>query len=112
MKKVIFALAIVLSISFAVNAQTATKKEKKEQPKTELKAHVCTADCTPEKHAYAHGEEGHVCTNACKKMTTSSEKTELKDHVCTAACKDGKHVLLMEKRAMFVPKLAKRICNQ
>lgn len=92
MKQVTLALAIILSISFAANAQTALKKEKKEQPKTELKAHVCTAACTPEKHVYAHGKEGHVCTDACKKMTTTTEKTELKEHVCTAACKNGQHV--------------------
>jgi hypothetical protein len=91
MKKLFFALAIVLSVPFAVNAQTIEKKEKKEQPKTELKAHVCTAACTTEKHVYAHGEVGHVCTDACKKTTTSTEKAELKDHVCTEACKDGKH---------------------
>lgn len=31
-------------------------------------AHVCTANCKDGKHAYAHGEEGHTCTDACKKM--------------------------------------------
>lgn len=92
MKKVFFALTIFLSIAIAANAQTAVNKEMKEKPKTELKAHVCTAACTSDKHVYAHGEVGHVCTDACKTATATTEKTALKDHVCTAACKDGKHV--------------------
>jgi uncharacterized alpha/beta hydrolase family protein len=93
MKKLFFVLVVFVSISFAANAQTTTKKEKKEAPKTELKEHVCTDACHATGHCvYAHGEKGHVCTEDCKKMTSSSEQVELKDHVCTAACKSDKHV--------------------
>jgi hypothetical protein len=32
-----------------------------------LKKHQCTTACTRDHHVYAHGEKGHVCTDACKK---------------------------------------------
>jgi len=38
----------------------------KKAGKAELKAHVCTDACTKDQHAYACGEEGHVCTEECK----------------------------------------------
>ena len=52
-------------IMFAANAQA----DKKEAPKKDMKMkeHVCTKECTKDKHAYAHGEKGHTCTDACKK---------------------------------------------
>ena len=45
-----------------------------------VKAHACGADCKDGKHAYAHGDVGHTCTEACGAA-----------HACTAACKDGQH---------------------
>lgn len=51
-----------------------------------------------------HGEEGHQCTEECKRMnespsqailendTTTAPDTELKEHQCTEACKNGQHV--------------------
>jgi uncharacterized lipoprotein NlpE involved in copper resistance len=51
----------------------------KEAPAT-LAAHVCTDACKDGNHLYAHGEEGHTCSEAC-----------LKTHTCTEACKDGNH---------------------
>ena len=38
-----------------------------ETKKISEKQHKCTAACTKAKHAYAHGEKGHVCGDACKK---------------------------------------------
>jgi hypothetical protein len=52
----------------------------KETPKTTLAAHVCTDQCKEGNHLYAHGEEGHTCSEAC-----------MKDHSCTGECKDGNH---------------------
>lgn len=93
MKKVFFALSIILIVTVSIHAQDTVKKEKKEKTKVELKDHVCTDAChAAGKCVFAHGEKGHVCTDECKKMATYSKKTELKDHACTAACKDGKHV--------------------
>lgn len=45
-----------------------------------VKAHSCGAECKDGKHAYAHNEVGHTCTDVCG---TS--------HVCVATCKDGQH---------------------
>ena len=95
MKQIIVIFALVLGFAFTVSAQTTPQKKEKKEMKsetTQLKDHVCTSACTPEKHVYAHGEKGHVCTDACKKMEEKSSTTEMKDHVCTTACKDGKHV--------------------
>ena len=78
MKKTILAFAIILSISISTNAQSSSKKEKKETQKTELKAHVCTSACQNGEHKFAHGEKGHVCSAACK--TTPSKEVNLKSH--------------------------------
>jgi hypothetical protein len=60
MKQLLMAVAIMGGLSFttlAANNDTNTKPKK----------HHCTAACTNGKHVYAHGEKGHVCTDACKK---------------------------------------------
>jgi len=59
MKKLLVAAAIFGSMSMTAVAQA--------DQTAKLKKHHCTAACTKEKHAYAHGEKGHVCTDACKK---------------------------------------------
>jgi|GEM_PF-987498 len=51
---------------------------------TQLVAHVCTDQCKDGNHLYAHGEEGHTCSEACL-------KDRAKAHVCTDKCKDGNH---------------------
>ncbi len=43
-------------------------KMDKMDDKMAMKEHKCTAACKNGKHAYAHGEKGHVCTDTCKKM--------------------------------------------
>ena len=91
MKKTILALAIIIGISGAANAQTSSKEVKKQEQKMEMKDHVCTSACKDGKHVYAHGEKGHKCSKECKKMS-SSKPMEMKDHVCTEACKNGNHV--------------------
>ncbi len=59
MKHLIMSVALLASVSLGVAAQIkSTEKPKK---------HHCTAACTNGKHVYAHGEKGHVCTDACKK---------------------------------------------
>ena len=68
MKKLLLT-ATVLAMFSALNAQTGEMKTtKKETMKKETqKEHVCTAACIDGKHMYAHGEKGHVCTEARKK---------------------------------------------
>ncbi len=58
-----FAAVLLMTgfLSTGAMAQTAPKKEA-------LKEHKCTKACTKTKHVYAHGEKGHVCDDACKKM--------------------------------------------
>lgn len=90
MKKVILAIAIMIGISAASNAQTPSNQQKKDNQKMEMKDHVCTAACKDGKHVYAHGEKGHKCTKECKKK--SSTNMEMKEHVCTDACKNGQHM--------------------
>jgi hypothetical protein len=79
MKKIILFPFLVLGITTISSAQ-----------KAKLKKHHCTSACVNGNHMYAHGEKGHACTDACKKMEAG--KMNMKDHVCTAACKDGKHM--------------------
>ncbi len=43
-------------------------KMNKMDDKMAMKEHKCTKACKDGKHVYAHGEKGHVCTDACKKM--------------------------------------------
>ncbi len=43
-------------------------KMDKMDDKMAMKEHKCTKACKDGKHVYAHGEKGHVCTDACKKM--------------------------------------------
>lgn len=56
-------------LSTATFAQTDKKMEKMAE-----KEHKCTKACTKEKHAYAHGEKGHTCGDACKKMMDKKGK--------------------------------------
>lgn len=57
--------AILLMTGFI---STGAFAQQKEQKKETLKEHKCTKACTKDKHVYAHGEKGHVCGDACKKM--------------------------------------------
>ena len=34
----------------------------------QLVEHVCTDQCLGETHLYAHGEKGHICSPACKRI--------------------------------------------
>ena len=90
----LFALLAVTVALFAASCNNEKKDDKakttdpgkienttKETPKATLAAHVCTDACKEGNHVYAHGEEGHTCSEAC-----------MKAHVCTDACKDGNHV--------------------
>ena len=65
MKKVMLMIAMA-GIMFSANAQEDKKMDTKKEAK--MKENVCTKACTKDKHAYAHGEKGHTCTDACKKM--------------------------------------------
>lgn len=89
MKKSFF-LAAILFVSIAALAQNGTLKTTPAGASMPLKEHVCTAACTNGNHVYAHGEKGHVCTDACKAATDNM--MPLKEHVCTKKCKHGKHV--------------------
>jgi hypothetical protein len=89
MKKALLMVAF-LACAIAMNAQTPAKAPVAPAKKASvavLKDHVCSADCKSGQHAYAHGEKGHTCGDACKKMH-HSQTTE---HKCSADCKDGKH---------------------
>lgn len=57
-------IAIALFLTAAMPAITYAQQS----DKMEMKEHKCTAACKDGKHVYAHGEKGHVCTKACKKM--------------------------------------------
>ncbi|HWY34097.1 MAG TPA: hypothetical protein VNX68_05585 [Nitrosopumilaceae archaeon] len=59
MKQMFMALTIITGMSVAAMSQSPNQEK--------LKKHHCTAACTKGKHVYAHGEKGHVCTDACKK---------------------------------------------
>jgi len=65
-KKIVTALLIAVAATNVTFAQD--KMEQKMDQKMELKEHHCTSACKDGKHMYAHGEKGHVCTKACKKM--------------------------------------------
>jgi len=84
MKKLLFVLAALFTMAVSAHAQTSMSQ----QPKKE---HVCTQSChDANKHIYMHGEEGHVCGDACPK---SGNKSKPKKHVCTQECHDkGMHV--------------------
>ena len=98
MKKLFSLLAITAMISFvACNNEKKDDKTKtdgadkiestvKDAPATTTKlvAHTCTDMCKDGNHLYAHGEEGHTCSEACMKGNT-------KAHTCTGMCKDGNH---------------------
>lgn len=48
-------------------------KMDKMDDKMAMKDHKCTKACKDGKHVYAHGEKGHVCGDACKKMEKNSK---------------------------------------
>lgn len=52
-------------------------KMDKMDSKMAMKEHKCTAACKDGKHVYAHGEKGHVCTDACKKMEKMDKKGKM-----------------------------------
>lgn len=54
-------LAALLFMATLFTAPSMAQKE------TKMKEHKCTKACTKDKHVYAHGEKGHVCTAACHK---------------------------------------------
>lgn len=101
----------LLLAAFALLGTTATAQTT-ETSTTEAKEHVCSAACTAEAHAYAHGEQGHTCTEACKtapaaktpaccagkkegeackKHEGKAEGKKKGEHTCTAACANGAH---------------------
>lgn len=96
MKKLLSSFLVVGALCFIScnndkKADAATTEPQKvedpakpaEAPKAAVfaaKVHSCTADCKNGNHAYAHGDVGHTCTEACGSA-----------HACTAACKDGQH---------------------
>jgi len=34
----------------------------------QLAEHVCNSKCVDETHMYLHGEKGHICSPACKRI--------------------------------------------
>jgi hypothetical protein len=97
MSKYLALLAIISTLLF-VSCNSGKKDDKastgdpgkmentvKEAPKANLAVHVCTDACKDGNHLYAHGEEGHTCSEACMKSGS-------KAHACTDKCKDGNHV--------------------
>jgi hypothetical protein len=65
MKTVKTIAASLLMFSLVMTAPVMAQKDTKKEM---LKEHKCTKACTKDKHVYAHGEKGHVCGDACKKM--------------------------------------------
>ncbi len=100
MKKLVLSLSLFAFVALTANAQekatpttgskatptTSTSSPKpaakpatpttSPKPTTEtapvvMKDHVCTVACKDGAHVYAHGEKGHTCGDACKKMKTA-----------------------------------------
>ena len=74
MKKLL--LSSVVAVTFLLAGAQGTMQDsksksaepaKKETMKHKKGEHVCTAACKEGHHAYAHGEKGHTCTQACHK---------------------------------------------
>ena len=90
MKKVLMMFAF-LAFAVAMNAQNPQSAQAPAPAKkanvSKYKDHVCNADCKPDNHALLHGEKGHSCGDACKKMSHAKKA----EHTCAAECKDGKH---------------------
>ncbi len=63
--------ATLLLTGFLATGAFAQQKETKKEA---LKEHKCTKACTKDKHVYAHGEKGHTCGEACKKMMDKKGK--------------------------------------
>lgn len=59
---------IAAALIIAVSITNFSYAQEKMDTKMEMKDHKCTAACKNGKHVYAHGEKGHVCGKACKKM--------------------------------------------
>ncbi|MBK6859170.1 MAG: hypothetical protein IPK91_12245 [Saprospiraceae bacterium] len=91
MKKLVLFFSLAACVAVSSNAQststptekapkTATPKEKTgavsvkptaETAPVAMKDHVCTVACKDGAHVYAHGEKGHTCGEACKKMKSA-----------------------------------------
>jgi len=52
-------------------APVSSPKPTTETAPVVMKDHVCTVACKDGAHVYAHGEKGHVCGDACKKMKSA-----------------------------------------
>lgn len=59
---------IATALLLAVATTNVSYAQEKQDTKMEMKEHKCTGACKDGKHVYAHGEKGHVCGRACKKM--------------------------------------------
>ena len=66
--KTVKTFAAVLFMTGFLSTSAFAQTDKKTDSKMEMKDHKCTKACTKEKHMYAHGEKGHTCGEACKKM--------------------------------------------
>lgn len=74
MKTLATCLLMTCFLSTAALAQDKKMDSKMDAQKETLKDHKCTKACTKDKHAYTHGEKGHVCGDACKKMMDKKGK--------------------------------------
>jgi hypothetical protein len=88
MKNVMFAISFVIGVYSAATAQNG-----KMESSPKMKKHACTKSCTNEKHAYAHGEKNHQCTDDCKKMDMKKEGM-MKEHTCNKECSKEKHAFM------------------
>ena len=68
---ILFMTGFLSTAAFAQDSKMDKKMESKMDKmdeKMDMKDHKCTKACKDGKHTYAHGEKGHVCGDACKKM--------------------------------------------
>lgn len=65
MKSVKTFAAILLMTGFLSTGVLAQQKETKKEHKCTKE---CAKECTQKKQTKAHGEKGHTCGDACKKM--------------------------------------------
>lgn len=74
---------LMILAAFALLGTAATAQTTTTTATADAREHVCTAACTPEAHAYAHGEKGHACTAACASTAGAAP------HACCAGKKEG-----------------------
>ena len=96
---------LLLVAAFALLGTAATAQTT-ETSAAEAKEHVCSAACTAEVHAYAHGEKGHTCAEACK--TASEAKTP----ACCAGKKEGEACKKHEGKAEAKGKKGEHACTE